>query len=421
MLKVDSKHPCFNVNARHQYGRLHLPVAPKCNIQCNYCNRKFDCVNESRPGVSSAILSSGQAVYYVERTLRDHPEISTIGIAGPGDPLANPRETLETIKQVKAKFSEMIFCLASNGLNLPSYIPELADLGVSHVTITINAVDPDIGKSIYTWVRDGKVIYRGKDSAMLLWERQRAAIIGLKERGITVKVNSIIIPGVNDDHLEEVARKIKSLGADLMNCIPIYPAAGTVFENLKVPGAEEISWVRRVTGKYLPQMEHCTRCRADAVGFLGLGKELTQETITALRYSSAMPLNPHENRPYIAVASLEGMLVNQHLGEAEELLIYGKNQSGYYLVDTRRMPSPGGGKQRWLDLAAILKDCRVVLVSATGESPREVLKQKGIRVIETEGLIEQGLEAVFSGREDRLTKRKTSGCIGCKGSGTDCG
>lgn len=419
MLRDFSKHPCFNVNVRHQFGRLHLPVAPQCNIQCNYCNRKFDCVNESRPGVSSVILAPGQAAYYVERSLKDHPEISTIGIAGPGDPLANPRETLATIRQVKAKFPEMIFCLASNGLNLPPYVAELASLGVSHVTITVNAVNPDIGGAIYAWVRDGKVIYRGKDAAKLLWERQQAAIVGLKKHGITIKVNSIIITGVNGDHLGEVARQITALGADLMNCIPIYPTTGTIFQDLKAPSLEKISRIRREAAKYIPQMEHCTRCRADAVGFLG--RELTQESIMALRNTMIMPLNPGEKRPFVAVASLEGILVNQHLGAAEKLLIYGLNQSGYYLADTRRTPPPGNAEQRWLDLATILKDCRAVLVSAAGDSPREVLRQEGIKVFETMGLIEQGLDAIYSGREESLAKHRTPSCNGCSGTGMGCG
>ena len=25
---------------------MHVAVAPACNIQCNYCNRKYDCANE---------------------------------------------------------------------------------------------------------------------------------------------------------------------------------------------------------------------------------------------------------------------------------------------------------------------------------------------------------------------------------------
>ena len=52
-----SEHPCYSEKACHAFGRCHLPVAPKCNIQCNYCVRDFDCVNESRPGVTSKVLS----------------------------------------------------------------------------------------------------------------------------------------------------------------------------------------------------------------------------------------------------------------------------------------------------------------------------------------------------------------------------
>ncbi|MGA2223888.1 MAG: nitrogen fixation protein NifB, partial [Syntrophobacteraceae bacterium] len=85
-----SRHPCFNAEAKGSYGRVHLPVAPQCNIRCNYCNRKYDCVNESRPGVTSAVLSPLQAARYVEKILEREPRISVAGIAGPGDPFANP-------------------------------------------------------------------------------------------------------------------------------------------------------------------------------------------------------------------------------------------------------------------------------------------------------------------------------------------
>ena len=79
-----ARHPCFNEDAKHHFGRLHLPVAPKCNIKCNYCDRKYDCANESRPGVASAMLSPGQALRYVERVMEKEADISVVGIAGPG-------------------------------------------------------------------------------------------------------------------------------------------------------------------------------------------------------------------------------------------------------------------------------------------------------------------------------------------------
>src|SRR5271157_4006835 len=94
-------HPCFSVGARHRTGRIHLPVAPKCNMQCNYCNRDFECVNESRPGVSGAILLPRQAADYLDEVMGRIKDIAVVGIAGPGDPFANPAETLETLRLVR--------------------------------------------------------------------------------------------------------------------------------------------------------------------------------------------------------------------------------------------------------------------------------------------------------------------------------
>ncbi len=87
-------HPCFNADAKGKFGRVHLPVAPKCNIKCNFCDRKYDCVNESRPGVTSTVLSPEQAGVYMQRVLEKEPRISVAGIAGPGDPFANGPETI---------------------------------------------------------------------------------------------------------------------------------------------------------------------------------------------------------------------------------------------------------------------------------------------------------------------------------------
>jgi hypothetical protein len=46
-------HPCYSEEAHHHYARMHVAVAPACNIQCNYCNRKYDCSNEAAPASSA--------------------------------------------------------------------------------------------------------------------------------------------------------------------------------------------------------------------------------------------------------------------------------------------------------------------------------------------------------------------------------
>ncbi len=241
-----TQHPCFNSDVRHTTGRIHLPVAPKCNIQCNYCDRKFDCMNESRPGVTSAVLEPKQALAYLGKVMERVPQLKVVGIAGPGDPFATPDETLETLRLVREKYPEMLLCVASNGLNVAPYAEELARLQVSHVTITVNTIDPAIGVKIYSWVRDHKTIYRGEAAARILWERQLESIKALKEAGVMLKVNTILVPGINDDHVAVVAEEMRALGADVMNCIPLYPVAGTPFAEIgELPPADVLKDSRR--------------------------------------------------------------------------------------------------------------------------------------------------------------------------------
>ena len=95
-----------------------------------------------------------------------------IGIAGPGDPLANPRETLETFDLAKEQHPDLHRCLSTNGMNLPDHVEALLHRGVNHLTVTVNAVDPEIGAQIYAWVRDGRTVLRGEDGARRLLMKQ---------------------------------------------------------------------------------------------------------------------------------------------------------------------------------------------------------------------------------------------------------
>jgi nitrogen fixation protein NifB len=422
-----TQHPCFNADARHTTGRIHLPVAPNCNIQCNYCDRKFDCMNESRPGVTSAVLEPKQALAYLDKVLERVPQLKVVGIAGPGDPFASPNETMETLRLVREKYPEMLLCVASNGLNIEPYAEELAKLQVSHVTITVNTIDPEIGAKIYSWVRDRKTIYRGEAGARVLLERQLASIKALKAAGVTLKINTIIVPGVNEHHVETVAEEMRALGADIMNCIPLYPVANTPFAELGELPPLEVKALRAKVAEVLPQMEHCTRCRADAVGMLGADQ--SAEFVTLMQDSANGLLDDRTGRPYVAVASMEGMLINQHLGEAEQLWIFEYAEGKPKLVAMRDAPEPGDGSLRWRELAALVGDCHSILVSGVGRAPRWTLEQSGLRVIEAAGLIAPAMESLHcSGDIPAAMKKQFKSCASksssssssCQGSGTGC-
>lgn len=421
-------HPCFNVKAHKTFGRVHLPVAPRCNVQCSFCNRKYDCVNESRPGVTSGVLTPAQAMVYLATVLEQKPNIAVVGIAGPGDPFANAAETLETLRLVRQRYPEMLLCLASNGLAIGPHLDALAALKVSHVTITVNAVDPAIGARIYSWVRDGKRVLPARRGAEILLERQLDAIGGLKSRGITVKVNSIIIPGINDGHIEAVARRVSALGVDILNCVPYFPNRGSAFEHIPEPSSEMVQAVRAAAGRYVKQMRHCTRCRADAVGLLG--ETPSRELMATLQACERLPAEspaaePQIDgaRPHVAVASMEGVLVNQHLGEARSLMIYGRQNGMIQFLEAREAPPPGGGGQRWTQLADTLNDCGTLLVSGIGDSPRRTLAASGLAVLEVEGVIEEAVRAVLEGQSLRhlITRKRTACAPACAGTGGGCG
>ena len=78
-------HPCYSEEAHHYYARMHVAVAPACNIQCHYCNRKYDCANESRPGVVSELLTPDQAVKKVMAAASTTPQKNDLGEKGRGN------------------------------------------------------------------------------------------------------------------------------------------------------------------------------------------------------------------------------------------------------------------------------------------------------------------------------------------------
>ena len=129
-------------------------------------------------------------------------------------------------------------------------------------------------------------------------------------------------------------------------------------------------------------------------------------------------------RPYVAVASFEGVFVNCHLGHARELLVYAEREDEFELVDVRKAPPQGGGEDRWQELADLLSDCRAVVAAEAGAAPQRALSDRGIRLLCTEGLVEDALEIVFAGKEDELRPpscRSGTGCGSERKASSGCG
>jgi len=275
---IMSTHPCFSEEAHHNFGRIHLPVAPVCNIQCRYCIRKYDCANESRPGITSSVLTPSEAIERVRALVERNERLSVVGIAGPGDPLANDA-TFEVLSAIDREYPDLILCVSTNGLCLTDRLDDLVKAGVRSLTITMNAVTPEVAEKIYSWAYYKGRRYTGRNAAGLIIKNQSRGLRNAIDAGHIVKVNTVFIPGVNDLEIPLIAWEAGRTGADIMNIMPLIPQAE--LENLKRPSHEMISKKREECSGYIPQMTHCRQCRADACGILGEDKDMELEVLNA--------------------------------------------------------------------------------------------------------------------------------------------
>jgi nitrogen fixation protein NifB len=264
-LKVSQMHPCFAGGAHNKYGRLHLPVSASCNIRCRFCSRAFN-RDEERPGVASGILRPEDAVPTVARALALCPQITVVGIAGPGDALASGAAR-EVFRAVHAAYPSLIMCLSTNGLMLPERAEELAGAGVRTVTVTVNAVNPSVLEKIVSFIVFGGKRVTGREMGEILISRQLDGIRAASALDMTVKVNTVLIPGVNDLHIEDIARETGDAGADIYNIIPLIPQHEMA--HIAPPDCGMLGRARASAQKYVEVFYHCKHCRADACGIPG--------------------------------------------------------------------------------------------------------------------------------------------------------
>jgi nitrogen fixation protein NifB len=420
-------HPCYSEEAHHHYARMHVAVAPACNIQCNYCNRKYDCSNESRPGVVSQKLTPDQAVKKVVAVASEIPQMTVLGIAGPGDALANPKKTFDTFRMLQEQAPDIKLCLSTNGLALPQMVDEICKYNIDHVTITINMVDPEVGAKIYPWIFWDHRRVTGIEAATILHRQQMLGLEMLTARGVLTKINSVLIPGINDEHLVEVNREVKKRGAFLHNIMPLISEAehGTVFglTGQRGPTAQELKAVQDACMGGANLMRHCRQCRADAVGLLGEDRsdEFTQDRIDQMdvvydldrrreyqRQVEAERQAQHQAKlealaaaqagggeddgvdaglkVLVAVATEGHGKVNQHFGHATEFQVFEVSSTQALFVGHRRVDlycQGGYGEDEQLpSIVQAINDCHAVLVSKIGACPRDELRAAGIEPVD---------------------------------------
>lgn len=409
-------HPCYNEDAHKKFARMHLPVAPRCNIQCNYCNRKYDCSNESRPGVTSEVLTPFEAVEKVRVVKESIPELSVVAIAGPGDPLAN-EETLETLDLIHRNFPDLTLCLSTNGLMLPEYAERLYGLGVRFITVTMNAYDVDISSKIYDTVVWNGTKLKGIGASERLLRNQLDGIKRCIDLGMLVKVNIVLIPDINDRHIPDLVDFVKSLGVYIVNILPLIPVEGTKFSGMRAPTPDERKMLMDTCSDGVRMMRHCKQCRADAIGLLD--KDRSSEFIrTGACGSGCGPVNVAMNSPdipsadmmkgiRIAVASDDGITVNGGFGNTSSFRMYTAvgndiTENGIVKVEHHGGVYGDAHTRNIADRIISLKDADIVIVKEIGPKPLNDLKASGKYVHVAKGDVTDIIRDAAEGYEANL-------------------
>ncbi|MGE4298958.1 MAG: NifB/NifX family molybdenum-iron cluster-binding protein [Desulfovibrionaceae bacterium] len=366
---------------------LHLPVAPRTNARGRYA-----------PVADGEALSAQDALRFLAHALGKGAPVARVDLDGPGDPLATSELTLELVARIRELFPETSVSLTTNGLHGAASAGLLAQAGLGHLTITVDAVSASVAAQLYAWIRPNTKTLPIAKAAEILVAEQAAAIAACREAGLTVRVRTTVYPGVNHTHVGDIARTVAALGAQAMEIVGHNAPADADGPVMESAPASLLGALREQAGQYLPVLDAPGASDADACARGDGGKALLQ----AWRGQTAtgMPI-PSGDRPNVAVASSDGFEVNRHLGQAAQFLVYGREggtRDGLVkLLGARQAPQPGSGDGRWEAVASLLADCAYLVAAGAGERPKTVLQEKGIRVIVAEGGIEGLVDVLYGG------------------------
>lgn len=184
---------------------LRLSVTDRCNLRCIYCmpERGVDFTKNHE------LLTIEEMFKIVKSTAE--LGIKKVRITG-GEPLLR-NEVIELIYKIKSLPKIQEVYLTTNGILLNSYINELIKAGLDGINISLDSLRGDIFKKIT----------RGGDLETIL-----ESIEICHKEGIKVKLNTVIIRGINDEEILDFVYFANKSGLDIrfIELMPIGESKG---------------------------------------------------------------------------------------------------------------------------------------------------------------------------------------------------
>jgi len=174
-------------------GDLRVSVTDRCNFRCRYC------MPRERFGKDHAFLPRAELLTFEEVT-------RVVGVLGSGlrkvrltggEPLLR-KDLAELVGQLRRAGSPPV-ALTTNGVLLPQFAEALAQAGLARLTVSLDALDPQVFAAVTDADYGADDVLAGIDSAV--------------EAGFTrLKINCVVRRGLNESEILPLARRFHGSG-----------------------------------------------------------------------------------------------------------------------------------------------------------------------------------------------------------------
>jgi len=197
-------------NFGREISYLRVSITDRCNYRCIYCKpeEQFEFIPHEE------ILRYEEIVEIIEEAV--NLGVTKVRITG-GEPFAR-KGVVDFIKKLREIKKLEDISLTTNGFFLSEYAEKLKDAGLNRVNISLDSLQEEKYKRI---TRGGSLekALKGIDSA-------------LKAGLLPIKINTVLIRGINDDEVEDFVRL--TLGRPLnIRFIELMPSGEELKDNYK--------------------------------------------------------------------------------------------------------------------------------------------------------------------------------------------
>jgi cyclic pyranopterin phosphate synthase len=203
---------------------LRVSLTERCQLRCRYC----------RPAHAVIPLPGAVAPWQIWhkriKAVADAVSLKRVRFTG-GEPTLYP----ELVSLVEACADDGLpeLAITSNGFRLADKVWDLSRAGLSRANISLDSLDPQVFERM-TGARPEKVI---------------EAVDASLAAGLKVKLNAVILRGINDSELEPLVRfaAARSIPIRFLEMMPIGPAA-MEFRDRYMSGQEMMTKLREESG-----------------------------------------------------------------------------------------------------------------------------------------------------------------------------